>query len=47
MIKVKGKITKNYSLLFVNKIKASKKETENGNSIRVKKEELKHYLGVK
>jgi hypothetical protein len=36
-----------YNSAFIAKIKASKKEIENGSSTRVKKEELKHYLGLK
>jgi hypothetical protein len=36
-----------YNPAFITKIKASKKEIENGNSIRVKKEDLKQFLGLK
>jgi hypothetical protein len=37
---------KTYNPEFVAKIKESKKEIENGNSIRVKKEDLKQFLGL-
>ena len=37
---------KGYNPEFVAKIKQSKKEIENGNSIRVKKEDLKQFLGL-
>ena len=47
MIEEKGKITRSCSSFFVNKIKASKKEIEYGNSIRVNKEDLKQFLGLK
>jgi hypothetical protein len=46
MIKEKEKTTKSYRLLFVDKIKASKKEIEEGNFIRVKKENLPQFLGL-
>lgn len=37
---------KSYNPEFIAKIKQSKKEIENGNSIRIKKEDLKQFLSL-